>query len=91
MFKRSQEKKNTLNYMFKITKVEYLPAHLTDLAVGTLPACSDNRVNFHRWVEAVAMVMMPTTGTEQLFMYISYYVTHHTQGLFSSCKDKVCN
>lgn len=67
-----------------LTVVTGLPAHLTYLAVRTLPASSDDRVHLDRWMETVAMVMMSTARTEQLFMYISYYITHNTKGFLSS-------
>ena len=36
------------------------PTSLADLTLGTLPACSDNRVHQHKRIQAVAMVMLTT-------------------------------
>ena len=65
-------------------EAKHLPAHLTDLAIWTLPASSDNWIDLNRWVETVTMVMMTTTCTKQLFMYISNNVTYNTESFFTS-------
>ena len=70
------------------TADHHLPTSLTYLALWTLPAGPDHRIDLHRWVQTVTMVVLTTASAEKLLQDITGRITNHTVRLLTSYNNK---